>query len=130
MHLTLYVINIILAIFWIITAYLTINMQISYLPLTELIKLLVSDISIISVFVISAFSFKFKNMNKLHNLAYIFNILLITFIVALLIYSAITDFDIELDKEFFEDFIMLLLVNSFLFILPAAFNIKGLRSLS
>ncbi|CAN4276819.1 hypothetical protein MCEMSEM29_01938 [Methylophilaceae bacterium] len=130
MHLTLYVINTILAIFWIITAYLTINMQISYLPLIELIKLFVSDISIISVFVISALSFKFKNWNKLHNIAYIFNILLITFIVVLMIYSAITDFETEPDKGFFEDFIMLLLVNSSLFILPTAFNIKGLRSLS
>jgi predicted membrane channel-forming protein YqfA (hemolysin III family) len=130
MHRTLYVINTILALVWIFAAYLSINMQISYLPLTELIKVFVSNIFIISVFVISALSFKYKNWNKLHKLAYIFNILLITRIVVLLIDSTVTDFDIEPDNGFFEDFIMLLIVHSFLFILPAAFNIKGLRSLS
>jgi hypothetical protein len=130
MHRTLYVINTILAIVWIFAAYLSIDMQISYLPLTELIKVFVSNIFIILVFVISALSFKCKNWIKLHKFAYIFNILLITRIVVLLIDSAVTDFEIELDKGFFEDFIMLLIVYSFLFILPAAFNIKGLRSLS
>jgi len=130
MHRTLYVINTILAIVWIFTAYLTIDIEISYLPLTELIKVFFSNIFIISVFVVSALSFKYKNWNKLHKLAYILNILLITRIVVLLIDSTVTDFDIAVDKGFFEDFIMLLMVDSFVFILPAAFNIKGLRSLS